>query len=240
MASGSYNYAFIGKNTMLDRYKLLGIVVLVLVVLLSLIQKILNNYSVMEDPNPSVFEEVAIEGMENYSYFCSDGGPFVLLPLTIKKKWKGVTLLSNPLAPGSDYGKACQVVTSGYDGCGYGVIDAYNHKVFVLDAPMMAMSKELNKAAFCIYGLVSWKDNNLDGLIDTAKGTLTESDFTKTGKSVEFDVDGLVFMYAGDRYGNCMYSFREISLKAGAYNISEARWKNDGSEVRVLRFNLEE
>lgn len=212
------------------------VAILVLVNISLIIKKIKQNFSFIDTPMGSVSGEV--QGMEKYDYFCSDGGPFILMPSTLKKQWKGASGLLDAVSPNSDYGKACRILSGGQDGCAGGIINVYDNQVFVVDAPMLAMPKEFDDTAFFIYALVSWQDLDLDGLIDIVKDSIKESDFITSQESFNLNVDGLVFMYAGDVYGNCMYGFKDIVVKTGTYNISEATFKDNDSEVRIFRFSL--
>ena len=212
------------------------IMALVLVKIIPVIHKAID----MAEKNPSMESPIPVPdkmaGMEKYAYFCSDGGPFVLLPSAIKDQWKGSGGLINILSPKSDYGKACKVISE--EGS-HGVIDAYDSRIFVVDAPMLAMHKESTKdTTLFIYALVAWQDEDLDGLVDLAINATKEAGFTKTENSIQCGDQGFVFMYAGDIYGDCMYDVKDISAKAGNYRVFESRWINEGREVRIFKLSL--
>lgn len=219
---------------------LLLVVVVVLGVILFFIKILpaINKAIDMAEKHPPIESSRSVSetilGMEKYEYFCSDGGPFILMPSAIKHQWKGVGKLLNVLSPKTDYGRACQVV---YSEGAYGMINAYSNQVFVVDSPMLATNKECDGKSVIIYALVSWQVDNLDALIDIACSTLQEEDFTSTEESIQCK-DGFVFMYAGDIYDDCLYGVKNISAKAGIYNISKACWKEDGNEVRIFKFTL--
>ena len=215
------------------------IVILGVIALLVKVIPAINKAVDMAEKYPPIENSTPVSekmpGMDKYEYFCSDGGPFVLLPSVIKNQWKGVGNLINILSPKTDYGKACKVV---YEEGSHGFINAYNSQVFVVDSPMLATHKESDGDTFYIYALVVWQTDDLDSLIDLAVNTVQENDFISTEENIQCGEDGFVFMYAGDIYGDCMYGVKDLSAKTGVYDISGAQWKNEGSEVRILKFSL--
>lgn len=167
---------------------------------------------------------VAIQqGMQKYKYFCSDGGPFVLMPSELRDKWKGVENMLDPLDPKTDYGKACTITGD------FGVIDVRDNQCLVVDAPLMAVDLKKPDKSLSIYLLKQWKSQNLDSMIDQSAEEAENRAFTNTGKTVELKTDQLTFMWAGDVYGNCVYAFTDLNLPNGLYQISTADWQDPNS-----------
>lgn len=183
----------------------------------------------------SISAPQATAGMEKYDYFCSDGGPFILIPSSIKAKWKGSGSVVNVFSRTGDYWKACNVVSE-EGSCG--AVRAYSSNIFVVDSPLLATQKANSDSGFFIYAIIAWNADDLDGMIDEAVSIVKEQDFARTQQSVQCDENGFVFMYAGDVYGDFVYDAKEISAKAGIYEVLKASWKTDNKEVIVYQFTL--
>jgi hypothetical protein len=174
--------------------------------------------------------------MQKYQYFCSDGGPFVLMSSELRQSWKGVGVRSllNPLDPKTDYGKACTVTSD------FGVVNVRNSQCLVVNADLaalIALDPNTPDDYLSIYLLKTLKNTNLDATIDQCIKECEQPSFTKTGSTIEFKTDQLTFMWAGDVYADCLYSFADLDLPKGLYEISTADW-HDPNAGHILTLRL--
>jgi hypothetical protein len=174
--------------------------------------------------------------MQKYQYFCSDGGPFVLISSELRQKWKGVGVRSllNPLDPKTDYGKACTITTD------FGVVNIRNSQCLVVNADLaalIALDPNAPDDYLSIYLLKTLKNTNLDATIDQCIKACEQLSFTKTGSTIKFKTDQLTFMWAGDVYGDCLYSFTDLNLPNGVYEISTVDW-HDPNAGHILTLRL--
>lgn len=173
--------------------------------------------------------------MEKYKYFCSDGGPFVLITSEVKGKWRGVENILNPLDPKTDYGKACSSIISGVKD-GFGIISAHASKVLVVDAPMLAMEPVSKNDTLDIYILKEWKTTDMDSMIEQCKKDLSNKAFRATGETIEMRTNDVTFMWAGDVYGKCVCAFSDFKMQKGKYELLKSEWKDtELGEIVVLR-----
>jgi len=178
-----------------------------------------------------------LEGMQEYRYFSSDGGPFVLMSSELRREWKGVGVRSlfNPLDRKTDYGKACAVTSD------FGVVNVRNGQCLVVNADLIALDANTPDDYLCIYLLKSLKNTNLDAMIDQCIKQCENSSFANSASTIEFSTDRLTFMWAGDVYGDCVYSFTDLNLPSGGYEISTADWHDPNAGhvliVRLTRYS---
>jgi len=87
-----------------------------------------------------------------------------------------------------------------------------------------------------LYLLKTLKNTSLDPMIDQCIKECEQLSFTKTGSTIEFKTDRLTFMWAGDVYGDCLYSFTDFNLPNGVYEISTADWHDpNAGHILIVR-----
>ncbi len=112
-------------------------------------------------------EDAKTPGKEKYEYLACDGGPHIILPMAVSAKWKGhKIIMTNPLDPSTDYGRACAVTGD------WGVISVAGSNALVLsDPPMSAFKPDYNESPVDIYVLYAWSSIDLDELLDRCRLT---------------------------------------------------------------------
>jgi len=173
-------------------------------------------------------------GMNKYKYFCSDGGPFILITSEIRDKWGGVENMFNPLDPKTDYGKACGIISSAEGD--FGIINSRKSEALVVDAPMLAMEQTNKDEVLDIYLLKEWHTNDMDSMIEKCQKDVENKPFENTGKTIEFKTDEVTFMYAGDVYGEFAYNFSNFKIQKGKYELLKFEWENQKlGKITVLK-----
>jgi hypothetical protein len=156
--------------------------------------------------------ETARRGMENYRYQCWEGGPHIVLPQSLKSKWKGHQMAFNPLDPSTDYGRACAVPGD------FGLIAIGEGRGLVLahSPPMVAWSPRSSADAIDLFVLKSWSSDNVDSLIDA---TVNKADLKPTGDTWPIDDDQLGLYYAGDDVQQPLAGEIVIPCRKGTYAL---------------------
>ncbi len=189
--------------------------------------------SSMDDATRSAAIDEARRGMEKYKYQCWEGGPHIVLPQSLKAKWKGHKMGFNPLNPSSDYGRACAVSGD------FGLISVGEGRALVLaqSPPMVAWSPLSSADAIDLFILKSWSDEDLDSLIDA---TAEKADLKRTGETWQIRDEQLGVYYAGDNPQQPIAGEIAIPCQHGSYALCAYTHTEPGvGEVVMIRLILE-
>lgn len=172
-------------------------------------------------------------GMTAFEYLASDGGPHLVLPKELAKRWSGVTSWNPaaPLDPKSDYGRACAVASQ----LRLGLIDVGSGHAMVLPDPPMSAWGHSPESWVDIYVLKGWNDMNLDALIQRAVAAAPTKKMTDRGLQLTLKEPGLLLLAATDSPSESAYGVHSIPIETGTYRILEGTYKAAADEVLIYR-----
>lgn len=185
-----------------------------------------------DTPNSQMDEVDNMEaGMNKYEYLCSDGGPFIIIPKSLSRKWKGHKInLINPLDPKTDYGRACSI------GSNWGKIKVGDGEALVFADPPMISWKYFEEEKYLeIYVMKFWKTTDLDSILDRVISNIKSDSFKDTDATIHIDDSGLILVYAGDKIGDSLYGESYLAVDPGLYKIHAANFKNENEEIDLYR-----
>jgi hypothetical protein len=171
-----------------------------------------------------------VPGMEKYDYLATDGGPAIVLPVSLSTAWVGYDGIGNPLAKNHDYGRACAVQDK------IDLIKVGSGKALVIqNPPMCAWAKAPAGQGIDIIVLEMWSGDNLDALIETAQRK-SAGKFSDTGLSWNINCNDITLQYAGDPgFGVSAYGRYPIPVKSGTYKIMKFQYNTGKDNVYIYR-----
>jgi hypothetical protein len=170
--------------------------------------------------------------MSDFGYLACDGGPHLVLPKELSRRWEGAGSVLAALSPSSDYGRACAAVARQE----MALIPVGSGLAMVLADPPLSAWGHSPEGWLDIYRLGAWADTNIDAMIKRAVAATPTSAMTDTGKVMTLVEPGLILLFAGDKPGSTAYGEHAIPIGPGSYRILEGHYQTGVPEdVRVFR-----
>lgn len=171
-------------------------------------------------------------GMSEFAYLACDGGPHLVLPKELSRRWKGARSVLSVISRSGDYGRACAAIANQR----MALIPVGSGQAMVLADPPMSAWGRSPEGWVDIYFLDAWPDTNTDAMIKRAVAAMPSSAMSDTGKSLALKEPGLILLFAGDAPGNTAYGEHDIPIEPGRYQILEGHYKvGDKEELYVYR-----
>jgi hypothetical protein len=168
---------------------------------------------------------------EDVEWFACDGGPHLILPRSLRRRWRGVENLADVLDPRTDYGRACAVAPP------VGLIPVGDGAAVVLagSPAMTGWRHSPHYEGVDFYVLEDLRAAGPDGLVEAALSALALNAIVDTGLRLMLKKAGLILMFAGDASGGAAYGEVGIATPPGVYRIMKAHHEGAEGSLWVIR-----
>lgn len=173
--------------------------------------------------------------MSEFHYFACDGGPHLVLPVSARLLWRGVSDCYDPLDPNTDYARACSVEPPA------GLISVGTEQALVLagSPPMSAWSGATDQGDVFVHVFESWSNPDLDSLARSAMRAIPADNLADTGLRWTVGEGGLILMFAGDIPGKSAYGEVPIPAPPGQYRVCTGNYEGDAGKLLIVRLQRE-
>ena len=156
--------------------------------------------------------------MNVFPLFACDGGPHLLLPVSLGPAWRGTAATEDVLDPSSDYGRACAAAEP------ISIIPVADGQAVVLGGspPMSSWAFASDPSHFVVFVLHDWNTDDPDLLLAAAHVDLPAAPLTDTTLQWHVPFEGAALLFAGDRLTDPVYEPLHLPIAAGHYHISAA------------------
>lgn len=159
------------------------------------------------------------------NYIETEGGPFILLPLELKKSWNGTGDEDEGIP--SDYEKATQLVTK------IGVLELGGGEALVLGDPEVTAYWALDDGGVFIQRIIGDDDDVVASVVDQA---LEGKDWTRLPFNFNSGKGKLALFDAAYSYQDSDEDERlKISLSPGTYQVEKCLAKGKDIELQLVR-----
>ncbi|MCH2174582.1 MAG: immunity 21 family protein [Lentisphaeria bacterium] len=185
--------------------------------------------------NPFEAYVSAIEGMDQFKYLVNDGGPFILIPSSMIKQWKGEDNHSSSLIDDkTHYNLACDKTVHDW----LAIMELDHKNILLIKDPAM-LTYSVNEDVIDLIFLEEWSEVNLDKLTQLAIDQMTVSKGAELELIIEFSEEHQVLMSSADCAPNYLYDTADLKVIPGKYSVKKFEYRNEPQFEYVFILRLE-